>query len=193
VIGIVKQDLSIISNLYWNQTSAIRVEANDIPIKRGVRQGCILSPLLFNFYSKFILREALDEVNEGIKVNGKCINNIRYANDTVVIANNMSSLRKIVDRIVDTSESFGLPNISKAKYIVIMKKQNLSEKILIRGQQIEEDQKYKYLGTWVNEDWEHGMEVKCRIEMARGGFVKMSKILKCHGFLLGTKIRILRC
>jgi hypothetical protein len=105
----------------------------------------------------------------------------------------MSRLRKIVDRIVDINESFGLPlNISKAKYIVIMKKQNLSEKLLIKGQQIEEDQKYKYLGTLENEGWKHGMEAKCRIEMARGGFVKMSKILKCHGFLLCTKIRILR-
>jgi len=78
--GIENQDLSIISNLYWNQTSAIRVEAemlNDIPIKRGVGQGCILSPLLFNLYLEFILRKALDEVDEGIEVNGRCINNIR--------------------------------------------------------------------------------------------------------------------
>lgn len=109
VTGIDDQDLSILSNLYWNQTSAIRVEAemsSDIPIKRGVREGFILSPLLFDLYSEFILREALNKVNEDIKVNGECINNIRYTDDTVVFANNMSSLQKIVNRIVDISKSW---------------------------------------------------------------------------------------
>lgn len=48
----------------------------DIPIKKVVRQGYILSPLQFNLYSKLIFREALDEVNVGIKGNGECINNI---------------------------------------------------------------------------------------------------------------------
>lgn len=99
-----------------------------------------------------------------------------------------------MDRIVDISESFGLSlNISKTKYMVISKKQNLREKLLISGQQIEKVQKYKYLGTLVNEDCKHGIEVKCRIEMAREAFVKMSKMLKCHDFSLGTKIRILKC
>jgi hypothetical protein len=69
----------------------------------------------------------------------------------------------------------------------------LKEKLLIREQQIEKVQKYKYLGTWVNEEWDHGIEAKCRIEMVRRTFVKMSKILKCHDFSLGTKIKILRC
>jgi len=106
----------------------------------------------------------------------------------------MLSLQKIVDRIVDISESFWLSlNISKTKNMVISKIQNLREKLLIRGQKIEKVQKYKYLGTRVNEDWEHGMEVKCQIEMTRGAFVKMSKILRCHDFSLDIKIRILSC
>lgn len=110
---------------------------NDIPIKRGVGQGCILSPLLFNLYLEFILCKALDKVNEGIKINGECINNITYAYDSVVFANNMPSLQNIVDRIVNISESFGLSlNISKTKYMIITKKQNLKEKLLIRVQQI---------------------------------------------------------
>jgi len=86
--------------------------------------------------------------------------------------------------------------VSKCKQNQIrgnFKKQNLREKLFIRRQQIEKVKKYKYLGARVNEDWEHGMEVKCWIEMARGAFVKMSKELKCHDFSLGTKIRILRC
>lgn len=70
--------------------------------------------------------------------------------------------------------------------MVIPKKQKVREKLLIRGKQIQKLQKYCYLGPCVNEDWEHGMEVKCRIEMARGAFVKMSKIFKCHDVSLDT-------
>jgi len=58
----------------------------EIDIKRGVRQGCILSSLRFNTYSDTIFREALSEESPGITVNGKVINNLRYADDTVIIA-----------------------------------------------------------------------------------------------------------
>lgn len=57
--------------------------SEDISIKRGISQGFILSPLLFNLYSELIFQEALDEVNMSIKVNDECINNIRYADDSM--------------------------------------------------------------------------------------------------------------
>jgi len=80
--------------------------------------------------------------------------------------------KKIINRIVDVSECFGLPlNINKTKHKIISQKQNVRKQLFISGQQIEKFQKYSYLGTWVNEDCEHGIKVKSRIEMARGAFV----------------------
>ena len=80
------KDLRIVRNLYWEQSAAVRI-GGDLseyrPIQRGVRQGCVLSPDLFNIYSEVILRK-LDY--PGLKVNGENINNIRYADDTVLIA-----------------------------------------------------------------------------------------------------------
>jgi len=78
-VGVDKGDLRIISNLYWNQIAVIRVDgelSEEVLIKREVRQGCVISPLLFNIYSEFIFREVLEGIEEGIKVNGECLNNI---------------------------------------------------------------------------------------------------------------------
>ena len=77
----------MIRNLYWDQSAAVRIggELSEYTlIKRGVRQGCVMSPDLFNIYSEMILRNL--ENYPGVKINGENINNIRYADDTVLIA-----------------------------------------------------------------------------------------------------------
>jgi len=103
-IGIDGKDFRIIRNLYYEQKAAIKLtegltEWTDI--KRGVRQGCVMSPVLSNLYSEFILKE-LEEVDEGIQVNGRRINNIRYADDTVLLAYSEAALQMLVN-VVQTS------------------------------------------------------------------------------------------
>ena len=85
-------------NIYWEQTAAIRVgtEVSKFQhIKQGVRQGCVLSPDLLSLYSEMIMRH-IQEL-PGIKVGGQCINNIRYADDTVLIATSENDLQALVD------------------------------------------------------------------------------------------------
>ena len=82
-------DLRIVKTLYWKQTANVPIdgqESEDIAICRGVRQGCVLSPLLFNIYADETFKEATEDVDLGIKINGTYINNISYADDTVLIA-----------------------------------------------------------------------------------------------------------
>ena len=86
-IKIDSKDLRVIQDLYWRQQAAIRIDkdvSKYVEIRRGVRQGCVLSPDLFLLYSEIIMREIKDI--DGIKVNGKNINNVRYADDTALIA-----------------------------------------------------------------------------------------------------------
>ena len=67
-------------------------------IGKGVRQGCILSPCLFNFYAEYIMRNAgLDEAEAGIKIAGRNINNLRYADDTTLMAESEEELKKPLD------------------------------------------------------------------------------------------------
>jgi len=102
-IGLDGKDIRIIANLYWGQKATVRVENRQteyINIKRGIRQNCILSPLLFNRYSDSFFKEALKNTNRGIRVNGEIIiNNIRYADDTVLLSDSIEGLQELLDRV----------------------------------------------------------------------------------------------
>lgn len=99
------KELRIIRNLYWDQTAAVRIEGEHGEynnIKIGVPQVCILSPDLFNIYSETILRNI--EESPGLKVNGENINSIKYANDTVLMADSEKGLQLLLDTVVIESE-----------------------------------------------------------------------------------------
>ena len=85
-------------------------------IGKGVRQGCILSPCLFNFYAEYIMRNAgLEEAQAGIKIAGRNINNLRYADDTTLMAES-EELKSLLMKVKVESEKVGLKlNIQKTK------------------------------------------------------------------------------
>lgn len=85
----------------------------------------------------------------------------------------MLCLQKIVNQVIDVSQSFALSlNINKNKYMIISKNQIVGKRLIIRGQKKGKVQKYRHLDTWVNEDWEHSMEIESKVKMARGTFQK---------------------
>ena len=86
-------------------------------IGKGVRQGCILSPCLFNFYAEYIMRNAgLEETQAGIKIARRTINNLRYADDTTLMAEREEELKSLLMKVKEESEKVGLMlNIQKTK------------------------------------------------------------------------------
>ena len=86
-------------------------------IGKGVHQGCILAPCLFNFYAEYIMRNAgLDEAQAGIKIAGRNINNLRYADDTTLTAESEEEVKSLLMKVKEESEKVGLKlNIQKTK------------------------------------------------------------------------------
>ena len=86
-------------------------------IGKGVRQGCILSPCLFNFYAEYIMRNAgLEKAQAGIKITRRNVNNLRYAGDTTLMAESEEELKSLLVKVKEESEKVGLKlNIQKTK------------------------------------------------------------------------------
>ena len=103
------QDLLIclLRNLYAGQEATVRTGHGTIDcfqIGKGVRQGCILSPCLFNLYAEYIMRNAgLEEAQAGIKISGRNINNLRYADDTIIMAESQE-LKSCLMKVKEESE-----------------------------------------------------------------------------------------
>ena len=109
-------------NLYADQEATVRTghgTTDWFQIGKGVPQGCILSPCLFNFYAEYIMRNAgLDEAQAGIKISRRNIHYLRYANDTTVIAES-EELKSLLMKVKEESEKVGLKlNIQKMKSMV---------------------------------------------------------------------------
>ena len=110
----------LLRNLYAGQEATVRTghgTTDWFQIGKGVRQGCVLSPCLFNFYAEYIMRNArLEEMQAGIKIAGRNINNLRYADGTTLMAESEEELKSLLMKVKEESENVGLKlNIQKMK------------------------------------------------------------------------------
>ena len=119
-MGIPDHLTCLLKNLYTGQEATVRTGHGTIDwfqIGKGVRQGCIPSPCLFNLYAEYIMRKAgLEEVQAGIKIAGRNINNLRYADDSTLMAGSEEVLKSPLMKVKEESEKVGLKlSIQKTK------------------------------------------------------------------------------
>ena len=119
-MGIPDHLTCLLRNLDAGQEATVRTghgTTDWFQIGKGVRQVCILSPCLFNLYAEYIMRNAaLDEAQAGNKIAGRTINNLRYADDTTLMAESKEELKGLLMKVKEESEKAGLKlNVQKTK------------------------------------------------------------------------------
>ena len=176
-------------NLYAGQEATVRTghgTTDWFQIGKGVYQGCILSPCLFNFYAEYIMRNAgLEETQAGIKIAGRNINNLRYAYDTTLMAESEEELKSLLMKVKEESEKVGLRlNIQKTK---IMASGPIAS-WAIYGETVGTESDFILGASKIPADGNCSQEIKRHLLLGRKAMTNLDSILKSRGITLPTKV-----
>ena len=181
----------LLRNLYAGQEATVRTGHGTTDwflIGKGVHQGCILSPCLFNFYAEYILWNAgLDDAQAGIKIARRNINNLRYADDTTLMAESEEELKSLLMKVKEESEKAGL-KLSIQKAMIVASGPITSWQISGKTMDIVRD--FIFGGCKITADGDCSHEIKRCLLLGRK--VIPTSILKSRGITLPTKVCLVK-
>ena len=183
----------LLRNLYAGQEATARTghgTTDWFQIGKEVHQGCILSPCLFNLYAEYIVRNTgLEEAQAGIKIAGRNISNLRYADDTTLMAESEEELKSLLMKVKEESESVGLKlNTQKTK---IMASGSITS-WKINGETVETVLDFIFGGSKIAADGDCSHEIKRRLLLGRKVMTNVDSILKSRDITLPTKVRLVK-
>ena len=178
----------LLRNLYTGQEATVRTEhgiRDWFQFGKGVRQGCILSPCLFNLYAEYIVLSAgLDEPQGGIKIAGRNINNIRYADDTILMAESEEELKSLLMKVKDDTEKVDLKlSIQKMKIMASCPTTSWQ----INGETVTD---FIFLGFKITVGGDCSHEIKRCFFLQRKAMTNLDSILKSRDITLPTKVHL---
>ena len=175
----------LLRNLYAGQEATVRIghETTDwFQIGEGVHQCCILSPCLFNFYAEYIMRNAgLEEAQAGIKIAGRNINNLRYADDTTLLAESEEELKSLLIKVKEKSEKVGLKLNSQKTKIMASRPITSWE---VYGETMETVRDFYFGGLQNHNHCRCSHEIKRHLLLGRKAMTNLGSILKSRDITL---------
>ena len=181
----------LLRNLYAGQEATVRTghgTTDWFQIGKGVRQDCILSLCLFNLYTEYIVRNVgLEEAQAGIKIAGRNINNLRYADDTTLMAESKEQLKSLLMKEKEESEKASLkPKIQKECWVqscTVMASGPITS-WQIDGETMETVRGFIFLGSKITADGDCSHEIKRRLLLGRKVITNLDSIFKSRGITL---------
>ena len=180
----------LLRNLYAGQEATVRTghgTTDWFQIRKGVHQDCILSPCLFNLYTEYIMRNAgLDEAQAGIKIARRNINNLRYAEDTTLMAEREEELKILLMKVKEESEKVSLKlNIQKTKIMASGP---------ITSWAIDEETVADFIlgGSKITADGDCSHEIKRHLLLGSEVMTNLDSILKSRDITLPTKVHLVK-
>ena len=186
----------LLRNQYAGQEATVRTghgTTDWFQIGKGVRQGCILSPCLFNFYAEYIMRNAgLEKTQAGIKIVGGNINHLIYADDTTLMAESEEELKSLLMKVKEESKKVGLKvNIQKTKIMVSGPITSWE----IDGQTVETVETvadFIFLGSKIAAHGDCSHEIKRHLLLGRKAMTNLDNILKSRDITLLTNVCLVK-
>ena len=191
--GIPTKVIAIIKNLYDEFTCQVVHSgrlSEEFHVTIGVKQGCLLSPLLFLLVLNWVTREAYADSGKGIQWTlTQKLEDLEFADDIALLSHRLQDTQEKVTALSETGKRVGLRiNHQKTKILKINHKQDGDVKL--ENQNIDQIDKFIYLGSVVNESGGTDEDIKRRIGLARQAFTSLGKVWKSSGISKNTKIRI---
>ena len=192
-MGIPDHLTCLLRNLYAGQEAIVRTGQGTtdwFQIGKGVCQDCMLSPCLFNLYAEYIMRNAgLEEAQAGFKIARRNINNLRYADDTTLMAESEEELKSLLMKVKVESEKVGLKlNIQKTKIMATGPITSWQ----IDGETVETVSDFILGGSRITEDGDCSHEIKISLILGRKGMANLDSIFKSRDITLPTKVHLVK-
>ena len=187
--------ISMIKSLYCNSTSAVlinNIQGNTFKTTVGIRQGCLLSPVLFNVFLEEIMDDIQNNHTSSISNGGLTISNLRFADDIDVIAGNTQELQALTDKLSNNASKYGMEISIENSKVMINSNENQHADIYIYGCKLEEVEKFKYLGATLTKNGTCDQEVRIRLAQATSAMVRLTTIWKSTHIIFKLKYNLYR-